>query len=183
MDVLGDLIGDFETNAPRGRRTTMKAANKTDLIATITAADAVEGKYTKVMLEECTKAQLKVIAKGQRKDTGSEPTSTSPSKVKQSYRDKYAAEGKLRDRKPTTAAGRGTLNNGDQIAIAFEVLNAAQVNTIADTLLKVAKGFHGKKYAKLNTGMQRMNSGNRIRAAVKRGDITIKDVTKLAAAA
>ena len=161
----------------------MSKLNKQQLIDTITAADAVEGKYTKQMLAKCTKPQLVVIEASQRKDTGTEPTPTTASKVKQSYRSKYAALGATRDRKPTTAAGRATLNNGDTIAIAFEVLNAAQVCVMADSLLKAGKGYHSKKYAALNSGMQRMNAGNRIRAAVKRGDITTAEVTKLAKAA
>ena len=163
--------------------TKLAKQTKQQLISTISAADAVESKFTQVMLNKCTKPQLVEIAKGQRKDTGTQPTPNGSSKVKQSYRNKYAEIGKGRDRKPTTAAGRGTLNNGDVIAVAFEVLNADQVCAVADVLLKAGKAFHAKKYAALNSGMRRMNAGNRIRAAVKRGDIEVKDVTKLAAAA
>ena len=76
------------------------------------------------------------------------------------------------------AGGRKSLNNGDDLASLLSGLEPKGVATLAEIVLGLAKGELVAKYEHLNPGQQRMNSGNRIRAAIKRGDITIKDVQK-----
>ena len=66
-----------------------------------------------------------------------------------------------------------SINNGDDVAAALRMFEPDRVVAIAEAVLpNVKKGDLQARYAKLNPGMRRMNSGNRIRAALKRGAIT-----------
>jgi len=74
-------------------------------------------------------------------------------------------------------SGKASLNNGDDLAKALAGQTPAQAIAAAQALMdEVAGGSSdtdlASKYAKLNAGQQRMNSGNRIRGMVKRGDVT-----------
>ena len=72
-----------------------------------------------------------------------------------------------------------SINNGDKIADALKMCEPSRVVRIAEVVLPgLKKGELTKRYAKLNPGMQRMNSGNRIRAAVKKGTITAAAVKR-----
>lgn len=75
-----------------------------------------------------------------------------------------------------TADGRKSLNNGDELAELLEGLDHMQVARVAELALDLEIGFLATKYAKLNNGQIRMNSGNRIRAALKSGKIYIDAV-------
>ena len=77
-----------------------------------------------------------------------------------------------------TAAGKRSMNNGDELAQAMSKLDHTQVAAVAQILLNCEPLWVGDgsgKYDHLNNGQIRMNSGNRIRAAVKRGDISQED--------
>ena len=66
-----------------------------------------------------------------------------------------------------------SLNNGDSTALSLKMFDPARVMAIAEAVLPgIEKGELAKRYGKLNPGMQRMNAGNRIRAAIKKGTIT-----------
>lgn len=69
-------------------------------------------------------------------------------------------------------SGASSQNNGDALAQALEGKTPAEVMEWAEKLLGLEVGFLAQKYASLNPGQQRMNSGNRVRAALKRGDLT-----------
>ena len=66
-----------------------------------------------------------------------------------------------------------SLNNGDSVAQMLAMLEPERVVSLAEKVLpKIKRGELKAKYAKLNRGMKRMNAGNRIRAAIKKGTIT-----------
>ncbi len=66
-----------------------------------------------------------------------------------------------------------SLNNGDAIALSLKMLEPSRVVRVAEAVLPgIKKGELAKRYNKLNPGMQRMNAGNRIRAAIKSKRIT-----------
>lgn len=66
-----------------------------------------------------------------------------------------------------------SFNNGDPVAQALRMFEPKKVMAVAEKILPgIKRGELKKKYAKLNPGMQRMNAGNRIRAAIKKGTIT-----------
>jgi len=67
-----------------------------------------------------------------------------------------------------TASGAKSLSNGDDIAKALEGLPIVSLYEVADKLF-VENEFRAN-YGKLNTGMQRMNLGNRIRGFVSKRD-------------
>lgn len=73
-------------------------------------------------------------------------------------------------------SGSKSQNNGDTVAQFLAGLAPEDVMRIAERLLEMEAGTLVAKYEGLNPGQKRMNSGNRIRAAVKRGDATIDDV-------
>ena len=65
-----------------------------------------------------------------------------------------------------------SINNGDDVASALRMFEPDRVVAIAEAALGFKKGELAKRYGKLNPGQRRMNAGNRIRAAIKRGDLT-----------
>lgn len=81
----------------------------------------------------------------------------------QRYRGSYVA--------CTSPTGRSSLRKNDQIAKLLEGQPPEAVVAIAERALGLEAGELWAKYEKLNPGQQRMNAGNRIRAAVKRGDL------------
>lgn len=72
------------------------------------------------------------------------------------------------------ASGSKTLTNADQLAIAMLRLHPAGTCAAADALFEQPAGHHAARYAALNPGQQRMNSGNRIRAGVRKGTFTLE---------
>ena len=84
------------------------------------------------------------------------------------YRAKY---------QPTVAySGRASLNNGDAVAEFLAGKTPDEVLKAAEKILGLDDGELQERYANLNPGQQRMNGGNRIRAALKRGDITTDEL-------
>ncbi len=73
------------------------------------------------------------------------------------------------------ASGKKSLSNGDAVAKALEGINAQEVLLMAESLLGLPSGTLQAQYARLNPGQQRMNAGNRLRAAVKKGTIAVVD--------
>ena len=73
-------------------------------------------------------------------------------------------------------SGKKSKVNGDDVALALMGLTPEQVMAAAENILDLPEGELVAKYAHLNPGQRRMNAGNRIRAAVKREDITIDEV-------
>lgn len=80
-------------------------------------------------------------------------------------------------------SGKASLNNGDQLAKALAGKTPDQAMAASEAVHAVFDPANvpdlKAKYGKLNAGQKRMNSGNRIRAAIKRGDITIAAAIKL----
>lgn len=78
-----------------------------------------------------------------------------------------------------TPNGRKSRCNGDEVAQALEGVDPSRIVIAAEKLLdNVKRGELRDKYAGMNQGQIRMNVGNRLRAAVKRGDITIDEIEK-----
>lgn len=79
--------------------------------------------------------------------------------------------------KPTVAySGRQSLSIGDTVAEFLDGMSPAEVLKAAERILGLEDDELTTKYAHLNPGQQRMNGGNRIRAALKRGDIKADDL-------
>ena len=76
-------------------------------------------------------------------------------------------------------SGRKSLSNRDEVALLLENKAPDLVLTAAERLLGLDAGELSTKYEKLNPGQKRMNGGNRIRAAIKRGDATVADLKKV----
>lgn len=85
--------------------------------------------------------------------------------------------------KPTTAySGAASLNNGDLIARTLAGATPEVVALLADRVMGEEDGHHAVRYASLNPGQIRMNSGNRVRAYAKRGDGETAEVIEKAKA-
>jgi hypothetical protein len=66
-----------------------------------------------------------------------------------------------------------SINCGDDVATMLRMFEPDRVIAIAEAVLPGVKtGELAARYARLNNGQKRMNAGNRIRAALKRGAIT-----------
>ncbi len=77
-----------------------------------------------------------------------------------------------------TPQGRKSRSNGDELAQTLETYEPAQIIPAAEILLEIETGVLVEKYTGMNQGQARMNVGNRLRAAVRRGDITIEQIEK-----
>lgn len=71
-------------------------------------------------------------------------------------------------------------NCGDDVATILRMHEPPKVVRIAEIVLSMKKGELAKRYEKLNPGQQRMNAGNRIRSAFKKGLITKTALKKAA---
>ena len=76
-------------------------------------------------------------------------------------------------------SGRLSKHNGDDVAAILAGAEPGQVMAAAEALLGLEAGELVAKYDRLNPGQKRMNAGNRIRAAIKRGDATIEDLQRV----
>ena len=111
------------------------------------------------------KKTRKTTTRSKRTSTKLEPKVEKPSQAEtlKKYRKGYA--------KAKSALGNSSAHNNDPVAKALEGKSPGEVVAMAETLLKFKKGELAEKYAALNPGAQRMNAGNRLRAAWKRGDL------------
>ena len=82
-----------------------------------------------------------------------------------------------------TPSGRASKRCGDKLSILLTGLDGTQAIKLAEMVLALEEGFLMAKYEGLNEGQRRMNAGNRIRGGLKREDITIEEVEKMAKAA
>jgi hypothetical protein len=109
-------------------------------------------------------------------ETAEETTEASPGQKMARTLDRYKA-GYV----PCVASsGAASQNNGDEIAGILAGMTPEATAALADAILAVEAGTHAARYAALNPGQIRMNSGNRIRAAHKRGDATTAEIKKAA---
>ncbi|MDH3375380.1 MAG: hypothetical protein OEQ39_00215 [Gammaproteobacteria bacterium] len=77
-----------------------------------------------------------------------------------------------------TPNGRKSRYNADDVAETLVGYEPSQIIGAGEKLLGFKKGELFEKYEGMNQGQQRMNIGNRLRAAVKRGDITVEEIAK-----
>lgn len=70
--------------------------------------------------------------------------------------------------KAKSKSGHATLHNGDPVAQKLATMDLDDIYSYTATVLKMPKQELIDKYAHLNVGMQRMNLGNRVRAAAKK---------------
>ena len=103
-------------------------------------------------------------------DGGDDDEEKNLSSTMKKYRAKYT--------KATGYNGQPTVNNGDDLASVLLKLDPQEVVDLAERVLGFDTGELWEKYSHLNPGQKRMCSGNRIRAAIKKGTITAKDITK-----
>lgn len=71
------------------------------------------------------------------------------------------------------ASGKKSLHAGDTVAKALEYTELDYVYGVAADLLSIPLEDLKSKYEHLNLGSQRMNLGNRLRAAYKRGEESV----------
>jgi hypothetical protein len=84
------------------------------------------------------------------------------------------AKYRSRYQRSVSASGDASLNNGDDMAVFLEGKNEIEVCELADKWTPIKDGQkHMLRYAKLNNGQKRMNAGNKLRAAAKKGAIAI----------
>ena len=68
---------------------------------------------------------------------------------------------------------RSGIDNGDPIAAKLRGLSPDEVVALASRVLDEDLGA---KYGHLNAGQRRMNASNKLRGAVKRGDVKVTDI-------
>ena len=82
----------------------------------------------------------------------------------------------------TSASGRPSLHNGDDLATLLSGLSPNDVARAAMAAVPECPQDLIERYSRLNPGQIRMNSGNRIRAAIKKGLLTVDEVANAIAA-
>lgn len=146
----------------------MKAQTKTQLIETATAMGATETDVKKLQRAKKMDVELWIQLHADQPQTPDEAEAKSMSKTIAKYREMYEPS--------ISASGRKSLNTGDAIAHLLAGLEPLAVMHAAERLLEMEADELVTKYEKLNRGQQRMNAGNRIRSAIKRGERTIEDL-------
>lgn len=81
----------------------------------------------------------------------------------------------------TSYNGNHSLDNGDDVAEQMRGMSPQEACALADKVFGEPEFFHWEKWQRLNPGSRRMNAGNRIRAAYKRGDFTLEELQGWAA--
>lgn len=139
-------------------------SKKTQLLDQVKAQD--ETAYEDMV---ATKATAKVIEAW---------LAANPAKVKRTMGDTLKRYREMEDHYQTSIShtGRKSLSIGDDVALFLEGMSPTEVLQAAERILGCDDGELVARYAHLNLGQQRMNGGNRIRAALKRGDITTNDL-------
>jgi len=140
----------------------MSKQTKTDRKAAIAALQQVwpNAKLGKVSNEDL--AFLLDVAKHLR--TGKKQMSEILSRYRKAYE------------KTVAYSGNKSADNGDEVATFLRGKTPDEVVELAEKVLKLEPGFLVTKYAGLNPGQRRMNAGNRIRAAIRRGDLDPQEV-------
>ena len=139
---------------------------KSDLIAAVTAQDADAAQGFTDMGRKATKALIIAWLEAQ----GARGMAATLRKYRGNYTDCVAYSGRL------------SLSNGDEVAQFLEGMSPEAVLTAAERILGLDTGeltiryVTGRDKGPLNPGQCRMNGGNLIRAAFKRGDITAQDL-------
>lgn len=68
--------------------------------------------------------------------------------------------------------GNNSLDNGDEVAEVLRGMSPDETCALADKVFEQPAMHHAERWQHLNAGSRRMNAGNRIRGAVKRGEVT-----------
>ena len=139
------------------------AMSKKELVAMAVAA----GTHTKSAANKATKAELAESFHVEQ---------TAPRRMKDqmaAYRNGYM--------EAVSASGNKSLHNGDDTATTLAGMEPQRVVELAERVLGLEAGELWTKYQNLNKGQQRMNAGNRIRNAIRRGDINHGDIDNAAA--
>ena len=77
-----------------------------------------------------------------------------------------------------SSSGKKSKISGDEISLAMVGLTPEEVMASAEAILGLKPDELLNRYLHLNPGQKRMNAGNGIRAALKRGDITMDEIEK-----
>lgn len=86
----------------------------------------------------------------------------------QKYREAYV--------KTVSYSGNNSLDNGDDVAEVLRGLSPDETCALADKVFEAPAFHHAERWQHLNAGSRRMNAGNRIRAAFKRGEVTAQQL-------
>ena len=146
------------TGKHKGKTGTVTASNRGWY--TVITAEEDEIKVRVSQVEELEQECLVDDDNDDVSQSESKEKETMPARLKR-YRAGYVSH---------TIDGKKRLDNGDTIADILRSLPLADVLRVASVVLD--DGAMLTKYDHLNPGQRRMCSGNRIRAAVKRGDVT-----------
>jgi hypothetical protein len=149
--------------ATEAHNAAIDAMSKKELVAMAIEA----GTHTKSAANKATKADLAAAFHVEQ---------TAPRRMKDqmaAYRGGYT--------EAVSASGNKSLHNGDDTATTLAGMEPEAVVALAEAVLGMETGSLWAKYQNLNKGQQRMNAGNRIRNAIKRGDINHGDIDNAAA--
>jgi hypothetical protein len=134
-------------------------------------AQATLDEYSELAKTKAQKARAEemdaaIAAYGEEGEEGEEAYSMSNQLKK--YRTRY--------HRSVAASGAKSLNNGDDLANYLQMKTGKDVCELADKFVPLKGGEkHFDRYARLNEGQKRMNAGNKLRAAVKNGQIVVTE--------
>ena len=127
---------------------------------------------TKAEIAKLKKAELEAMLAEHhdKSDAAEDSEEISMSDHMKKYRENYTAS--------KTASGTASMHNGSKLAILLSGSTPEAVVATAERVLDLKSGELATKYAHLNPGSRRMNAGNRLKFALKRGDIKMDDIAK-----
>lgn len=150
-------------NAAETNTTSNESTQASTTAATTTDAPAkAKAKKTAKAKTPAKKAAKKAVKKGKKT-----PKSTKGgAKVKGPAILREYATGYHKDTEKKTAGGNTSIDNDDEVAKKFRGKDLDAVYAMTAKALGVTEKELRARYTKLNVGMQRMNLGNRFRAAL-----------------
>lgn len=154
------------TDKPVGAKA-RKAATKPSK-PVVTKTTSKPAKATKAAKEpaKATKAAKKPAKAAKAKPTGGATGSVIPKEYRSQYtRTKIEVKVKGDDGKSVTKA-KSVIDNGDDVASLLRGRSLDEVYKVVAKQTKLAESDLRSRYEHLNVGMQRMNLGNKLRAAL-----------------
>jgi hypothetical protein len=156
---------DVNGTSAKFRNSAITAPGSTSAAASMADVKARVPERKQVVTDHTPKAELKPPKPARAKKAKAEPKPRVKRAPKEIDPDSpFANLGRMRERCRTEADGEAHFDNGDELATKLRGMPIDQIYALAKKTFGV--DFH-PQYKHLNPGMQRMNLGNRLRAALR----------------
>lgn len=128
--------------------------------------NATEETSTAMTADEVTSAPKPKKAKAPKPKAAKKSKAKKPGHIKPSKGERLVPANLSKYRKTKSASGNASFHNGDRVAKMLDGKTVADVYAIVAKATKATEASLKNRFKHLNLGMQRMNLGNVLRAAL-----------------